>query len=89
MNYLTTTQLRTKSSALIDMLLAGESVELIHRSKIIGEIMPKKPGEKIFNAKRMLELAEKMNLPKLSYKEREKRYRQHLEKKYGKNISRH
>lgn len=87
MNYLTTTQLRTKSSALIDMLLAGESVELIHRSKIIGEIMPKKPEGKIFNAKRMLKLAEKMNLPKLSYEERERRYRRHLEKKYGKSIS--
>ena len=89
MNYLTTTQLRTKSSDLVDMLLAGESVELIHRSKVIGEVNPKKAEGKVFNAKKMLELAKKMNLPKLSYKERERRYRQHLERKYGKGISRH
>lgn len=71
------------------MLLAEESVELVHRSKIIGEVKPKKAEGKIFNAKKMLELARKMNLPKLSYKERERRYRQHLENKYGKDISRH
>lgn len=86
MNYLTTTQLRTKSSDLVDILLAGESVELIHRSKIIGEIRPKKSEVKLFNAKRVLELAKKMNLPKLSYQERERRYRRHLEKKYGQNL---
>ncbi len=87
MNYLTTTQLRTKSSALVNLLLAGESVDLIHRSQIIAEIKPKKTGEKVFDAKKILELAKKMNLPKLSYKDREKRYRQHLVKKYGKSIS--
>ncbi len=87
MDYITTTQLRTESPRLIEALLAGESIELVHRSKIIGEVKPKRVEEKVFNAKKMLELARKMNLPKLSYEEREKRYRRHLEKKYGKNIS--
>lgn len=87
MDYITTTQLRTESPRLIEALLAGESIELVHRSKVIGEVKPKKAEGKVFNAKKMLEFARKMNLPKLSYKERERRYRQHLEKKYGKNIS--
>lgn len=32
-------------------------------------------------------LIKDLNLPKTSYKEREKRYRKHLIDKYGKNIS--
>ena len=89
MNYLTTTQLRTKSSALINMLLAGESVELIHRSKIVGEINPKRSAPKIFNAKRVEKLAKKLNLEPLSYAQREKRYRVYMAKRHGQNISRH
>ncbi len=86
MNYLTTTQLRTRSSDLVDMLLAGESVELVHRSQIIGEIKPKKSSPKVMTAKDIKELiglARKMNLPKISYKERERRYKKHLMERYG------
>ena len=32
-------------------------------------------------------LIKDLNLPKTSYEEREKRYRKHLMKKFGKNIS--
>lgn len=36
---------------------------------------------------KLKQLAKDLNLPKTSYKEREKRYRKHLMDKYGKNIS--
>ncbi|KKU27584.1 MAG: hypothetical protein UX80_C0033G0009 [Candidatus Amesbacteria bacterium GW2011_GWA2_47_11b] len=90
MDYITTTQLRTKSPRLIEALLAGRSIDLIHRSRMVGEIRPKRQDPKIMTKKSIRELmvlAKKMNLPKLSYKEREKRYREHLMKKYGKSLS--
>ncbi|MEK9179567.1 MAG: hypothetical protein AAB893_03820 [Patescibacteria group bacterium] len=59
----------------------------MHRSRIIGEIRPKRTEGKPFNAKRVMELAAKIDYPKLSYKQREKIYRKHLEEKYGKHIS--
>ena len=87
MNYITTTELRTKSSSLVRSLFAGESIQLMHRSRIIGEIRPKRMEGKPFDAKKVLELAKKMNLPKLTYTQREKIYRKHLEEKYGRNLS--
>ncbi len=36
---------------------------------------------------KLKQLAKDLNLPKTSYEEREKRYRKHLMKKFGKNIS--
>lgn len=89
MNYITTTQLRTKSSELISSLSKGESIFLVHRSKIIGEIKPKeviKPLTK-GDIKELQKLAAELNLPKTSYKEREKKYRSHLVKKYGQSLS--
>lgn len=90
MNYITTTELRTKSPSLVRSLLAGESVSLMHRSQIIGEIKPIKKSPKVMLKKDIQELiilARKMNLPELSYKEREKKYRKQLIKKYGKALS--
>lgn len=88
MNYITTTQLRTNSSDLVELLMTGQSVELIHRSKVIGQIKPNTDEDpKVFSAKRIAKIVADMNLPKLSYKEREKRYRNHLMQKYGKGLS--
>ena len=89
MNYITTTQLRTHSSQLIDLLKKGADVSLIHRSKVVGTIKPSKKI-KIFTKESILKLkklARELNLPELSYEEREKRYRKHLMEKYGKNLS--
>jgi antitoxin (DNA-binding transcriptional repressor) of toxin-antitoxin stability system len=89
MQYITTTQLRTMSSELIEALKRGDIVSLIHRSKVVGSIKPS-AKLKIFTKESMLKLkklAEELNLPKLSYEEREKRYRKHLMEKYGKNLS--
>lgn len=87
MNFITTTELRTKSKDIVKTLAEGNSIDIIHRSRLVGIIKPAKNKPKIFNAKRVTELAREMNLPHLSYAEREKRYRDHLMKKYGKNIS--
>lgn len=42
MQYITTTELRTKTPELIETLSRGQSVILIHRSKVIGEFKPAK-----------------------------------------------
>lgn len=87
MQYITTTELRTKSKKLVEILREGRSVDLVHRSKVVGEIRPKIYDPKPFDPDKVAEIAKKLNLPKLSYKEREKRYRAHLMKKYGKGFS--
>lgn len=86
MNIITSTELRTQTPKVIETLLHGGVIDLVHRSKIVGEIRPKKQESNPFNAKKFLELAKKLNLPRLSYKERERRYRAHLMKKYGKGL---
>lgn len=90
MNYITTTDLRTESSNLINALKKGESITLVHRSQVVGVIKPAKNQIKPLTSADIMELrklAEKLNLSKKSYKERENIYRKGLEKKYGKSIS--
>jgi len=90
MNYITTTDLRTKSVELVNSLRKGEPVTLIHRSKIVGVIKPVKEEPQPLtglDAKKLQQLATKLNLHKFSYKEREKRYRKHLMEKYGQDLS--
>lgn len=87
MDIITSTELRTEVPKVIETLLHGGVIDLVHRSKIVGEIRPKKQEVKPFNARQFLKFARKLNLPKLSYEERERRYRDHIMKKYGKGIS--
>lgn len=89
MNYITTTELRTKSSALVQKLLSGEEVTLIHRSKIIGEIVPKevelkKPidPQKFASALKKLEPKKKV-----SYKQLMKNYEHYMMYRHGPNLS--
>ncbi len=92
MDYITMTELRTKGPHILHLLRQGRSVDLIHRSQIVGEIAPKKPSGKVLTAKdveELKQLAQELNLPKTSYKERERRYRAHLVKKYGQGLSGH
>jgi antitoxin (DNA-binding transcriptional repressor) of toxin-antitoxin stability system len=89
MNDITTTNLRTQSSKLVDTLKKGGVVSLIHRSKVIGVIKPAKEpkplsGDDITMIKNH---AKDLNLPKTSYEDREKIYSTHLSDKYGKDIS--
>lgn len=88
MQYITTTDLRTKSSELVSSLSKGEVVSLVHRSKIIGEIKPKKDLMPLTkdDIQQLKSLALELNLPKTSYKQREKIYKKHLMEKYGKDL---
>lgn len=89
MQVITTTQLRTRSKELVKVLQEGGSVDLIHRSKIVGEI---KPAPSPFVAitdisefKKALRAAKpKKLIPK---SQRGKIYRNKLMQKYGKDIS--
>lgn len=89
MDSITTTNLRTQSSDLVNTLKKGGAVSLIHRSKVVGVIKPKKEPKVLTRTdiSKLKELAKELNLPKNSYKEREKIYREHLISKYGKGIS--
>jgi len=88
MNYITTTDLRTKSPALITALEKGESVTLVHRSKIVGRIIPDSNTKiRTVNAKKLSEKINKLRLPKLTLPEIEKRYRAAMMKKHGKGLS--
>ena len=87
MEYITTTGLRTQSTRLINTLKKGGRVSLIHRSKVVGIIEPAIKSPKKFNAARFKKLVDKLNLPSTTYAQREKIYREHLTKKYGKSLS--
>ena len=87
MEYITTTELRTKSSALIRALEKGNRVSLIHRSKIVGKITPVQEA-KPFDAEAFRRLIKDIKPKKLIPREkRETIYRKQLEEKYGKDIS--
>lgn len=87
MQIITTTQLRTKSKELVKTLREGRSVDLIHRSKIVGEIKPKVYDPKPFDPDSFLKIVKKLNFPKLSQRQIETRYRKAMMKKHGKDIS--
>lgn len=65
------------------------SPKAIDRYNRITDDIDKRKDKKMTrkDINRLKELARELNLPKTSYKEREKRYRKHLMDKYGKNIS--
>lgn len=89
MDYITTTNLRTQSSKLVETLKKGGVVSLVHRSKVVGVIKPQKEAKTLTKAdiEKMQRLATELNLPKTSYKQREKLYREQMMKKYGKDLS--
>lgn len=87
MNTVTATELRTKTTQIFETLLRGETISLIRRSKIVGKIHPQDTKATLFDAKKFLAAAKRLNLPYLSPKERERNYREHLMKKYGKSLS--
>lgn len=89
-DYITTTDLRTKSSKLVETLKRGQRVSLIHRSKVIGKIEPVQDVNPsiVFDVNKFKKFLERLGpLEHLSVREREKRYRKQLQEKYGKNLS--
>ena len=88
MNYISTTDLRKSSSVLRDSLRKGESTYILHRSKVIGVVEPYIEEEKIASRKQLMDFISSFPVKKpISYKQREKLKRKHLEERYGKNIS--
>ena len=86
----TTTDLRSKTSRLVRILDDGGEVLLLHRSKVIGEIIPKNKQAKILTGKDISEikkLSKNLHLSYISDRQIEKRYRLYLKKRYGKRIS--
>lgn len=87
MHVITTTQLRTKSKDLVKALHEGRSVDLIHRSKVVGEIKPKIYDPKPFNPDKFLKIVKKLNFERRTPRQIDARYRKAMEEKHGKGIS--
>lgn len=88
MDYITTTELRTKSKKLVEELKKGNSIPLIHRSKVVGEIKPHLTEAPPINVEEFRTFIQTIKPKKLiPRKDREKIYRARLEEKYGKGIS--
>jgi len=89
MQLITTTQLRTKTSDLVKILAKGEETRLIHRSKIIGRILPyyqEKPPLTKESIKKLQKTIDDLNFPQLTIAQREIIYRKHIEEKYGQGL---
>ncbi len=87
MNYITTTGLRTKSSSLVDSLKKGQAVSLIHRSTIIGKIVPASDANlKTIQAESLEVKIQKLDHPRLNLNEIDRRYRAAMMKKHGKGL---
>jgi len=92
MNYITSTELRTKTTELVEKLEAGEEVRLLHRSKVLGTIRPehmdKKPLKTIEDTQKffkdMRAIAKKVG--KYTKSQRDVNYKKHMETKYGKFV---
>lgn len=88
MQYITFTQLRTKSSKLAKSLEEGEEVKLIRRSEVIARVIPERETkEKIIHVKKLEAKIQKLNLPRLTFKEIDRRYRIAMMKKHGQGLS--
>lgn len=88
MDYITTTDLRTESSQLVAFLKLGKKISLIHRSRVVAEIIPVEDPIKTFDVKIFRKFVKPPKQKKhLTDNQREKVYRKHLEEKYGKNLS--
>lgn len=87
MNYITTTDLRTKSTELVDSLKNGRSVSLIHRSQVVGKIVPDGDTKlKTIDAKKLEGIINDLDLPVLTLTEIDRRYRKAMMQKHGKGL---
>lgn len=82
MNYISTTGLRTKSSELINTLLAGKSVDLFHRSKLVGRVVPIEEEKKIKH--KPIFSKDLPHIEGLTLKKAMANYDKHMQEKYGK-----
>ena len=87
MNYITTTQLRTKTTDLLSALHDGQTVDLIHRSQVVGEIRQKiNTPKKTIDSKKLQKIIDDIDMPSLTMEEIDRRYRIEMTKRHGKGI---
>jgi len=86
MEFITMTQLRTHSPQILSQLSSGKSIRILHRSKVVGRIIPE-VEPKLFDAKLFQSIISKLPTLKISIKQARANYRKHLMKKYGKGLS--
>lgn len=98
MQVITTTQLRTNATQLVQALGQGKTVKLIHRSKIIGDVAPLASDELVQRRKVSIPFSKAVEIAQKEFfkqgkllpqgdKELMKAYYNQLLEKYGKNIS--
>lgn len=88
MQYIKFTELRTNSRNLAKALERGEEVSLIRRSLVIGKIFPHTDSRiKTINAKKLEAQINDLDLPRLTMKEIDRRYRAAMLKKHGQGLS--
>ena len=88
MVYITFTQLRTRSSSLAKALRQGDEVKLVRRSVVIGRVVPYNNAKaKTINAKKLQAKIDELDLPHLTFKEIDRRYRIAMVKKHGQGLS--
>lgn len=87
MNYITTTQLRTQTPDLLDALQQGLTIDLIHRSQVVGEIKQKEvQPKKTIDSKKLQRIIDELDLPMFTIDEIDRRYRTAMMKKHGQGI---
>lgn len=88
MQYITFTELRTKSHNLAKALEQGEEITLVRKSRVVGKIIPdKNTNIKTVSAKKLQAKIDRLNLPSLTMKEIDRRYRIAMMKKHGQGLS--
>jgi len=84
MEYITATELRTKTKELVKYLKGGNSTSLIYKSKIVGIVSPIKEKRPKVVDEHFIEIMKKMSTNTVTTKkQREQIYRKHLIDKYG------
>lgn len=87
MQYITVTELRTKTPQLVKALKSGHTVKLIHRSQVVGDIRPSPKVFKPLDVTALKSAIKALNLPHLTPEQRAENYRRHFEEKYVKCLS--
>lgn len=88
MNYITATQLRTKTTDLFASISAGQTTHILHRSRIVAIITPvDQTKPKPFDGEAYLKFTKNLKIKKTSDAQRKKNYDEYIQKKYGKHIS--
>lgn len=84
MEYITATELRTKTKELVKLLKNGNSTNLVYKSKIVGIVSPVKEERPKVVDEHFIKFMEKAPMDTVTTKkQREQIYRKHLMDKYG------